>query len=260
MTILTLFAKASNPKQLKQIDDLLKSELGDLDLEVRVLGSPINKWVQVSLSGEDEPIATSYINQKIGVCPTNIKNIIKFSVLKGYISKVDTVKQELRVDVGVFEPKITQTAVPLSYLQAQLADGRRVDLKKLTGTYGFQEGLPVSIKLTNLEGDKDGFLRSEFSVEQLDRIRCWQLSLLDRLIILGASKAEVALVLERTGLNRDVIEVGTLGLFEHALTCKLGTDASGLVSRVGRYMRNSRFIVYNARIVADFIGEKALNL
>lgn len=260
MTILTLFAKASNPKQLKQIDDLLKSELGDLDLEVKVLGSPINKWVQVSLSGEDEPIATSYINQKIGVCPTNIKNIIKFSVLKGYISKVDTVKEELRVDVGVFEPKITQTAVPLSYLQAQLADGRRVDLKKLADTYGFQEGLPVSIKLTNLEGDKDGFLRSEFSVEQLDRIRRWQLSLLDRLIVLGASKAEVALVLERTGLNRDVIDVGALGLFEHALTCKLGTDAAGLVSRVGRYMRNARFIVYNARIVADFIGEKALNL
>jgi hypothetical protein len=41
-----------------------------------------------------------------------------------------------------------------------------------------------------------------------------------------------------------------LGLFEHALVCKLGTDAAGLVSKVGRYVRNARFIVYNSRIVA----------
>ena len=144
MTILTLFAKASNPKQLKQVSDLLKAELGDLDLEIEVLGSPVNKWVQVALSGEDEPIATNYINKRIGTCPVNKKNVTKFSVLKGYISKVDTEKQELQVDVGVFEPKITQAAIALSYLQAQLADGRKDDLKKIADAYGFQEGLPVS--------------------------------------------------------------------------------------------------------------------
>ena len=249
MTILTLFAKASNPKRLKQVSDLLKAELGDLDLEIEVQSSPVNKWVQVTLSGEDEPIATNYINKRIGTCPANKKNVTKFSVLKGYISKVDTEKQELQVDVGVFEPKITQAAIALSYLQAQLADGRKDDFKKIVDTYGFQEGLPVSIKITSLKGEGE-FWRAEFSVEQLDRISRWKLSLLDRLIVLGASKAEVALVLERTGLNRDVIEVETLGLFEHALVCKLGTDAAGLVSNVGRYVRNARFIVYNPRIVA----------
>ena len=250
MTILTLFAKASNPKQLRQVSDLLKAELGDLDLEIEVLGSPVNKWVQLALSGEDEPIATNYINQRIGTCPANIKNVKKFSVLKGFISKVDTEKQELQVDVGVFEPKITQAAIALFYLQAQLADGRKDDLKKLVDTYGFQEGLPVSIKIISLQSSQGELWRAEFSVKQLGRISRWQLSLLDRLIVLGASKAEVALVLERTGLNRDVIEVETLGLFELALTCKLGTDAAGLVSKVGRYLRNARFIVYNSKIVA----------
>jgi hypothetical protein len=44
MTTLTLLVKASNPRQLKQIDDLLKDELGDLDLEVNVLGNPVNSY------------------------------------------------------------------------------------------------------------------------------------------------------------------------------------------------------------------------
>ena len=125
MATLTLLVKASNGGQLKKIDDMLKSEFENLDLEVKVLGNSVNRWVQVSLSGEDEVIATSYINKNIGTCPVNIKNVDKFSVLRGYISKVDADKQELKVDVGVFEPKIIQATIPLAYLQAQLADGRK---------------------------------------------------------------------------------------------------------------------------------------
>ena len=146
MATLTLLVKASNARQLKQVDDLLKSEFENLNLEVKVLGNPVNRWVQVSLSGEDEVIATSYINKGIGTCPVNIKNIDKLSVLKGYISKVDTDKQELKVDVGIFEPKIIQATIPLTYLQAELADGRKVDLKKISEVYGFHPNLPLSVK------------------------------------------------------------------------------------------------------------------
>jgi hypothetical protein len=214
MTILTLLVKASNSGQLKQIGDLLKSEFENLDLEVKVLGNPVNKWVQVSLSGEDEVIATSYINKKLGTCPISIKNVNKFSVLKGYISKVDTAKQELKVDVGVFEPKITQATIPLAYLQAQLADGRKVALKKISEIYGFNENLPLSIKVIRINGEEDEVLQAELSMEQIEKIRLWQQSLLDRLIILGSSLGEIETVLERTRLNRDVIGTEALGMFD----------------------------------------------
>jgi hypothetical protein len=260
MTILTLLVKASNSGQLKQIGDLLKSEFENLDLEVKVLGNPVNRWVQVSLSGEDEVIATSYINKKLGTCPISIKNVNKFSVLKGYISKVDTAKQELKVDVGVFEPKITQATIPLAYLQAQLADGRKVALKKISEIYGFNENLPLSIKVIRINGEEDEVLQAELSMAQIEKIRLWQQSLLDRLIILGSSLGEIETVLERTRLNRDVIGTEALGMFEHALTCKLGTDATGLIPKIGRYMRNAVFIVFNPKKIIGFLGEQALNL
>ena len=260
MATLTLLVKASNAGQLKKIDDLLKSEFENLDLDVKVLGNPVNRWVQVSLSGEDEVIATSYINKNIGTCPINIKNVDKFSVLKGYISKVDTDKQELKVDVGIFEPKIIQATIPLAYLQAQLADGRKVDLKKISEVYGFHANLPLSIKAICLNGEEDKLLQAELSTAQIEKIRLWQQSLLDRLIVLGSSIGEIEKVLERTRLNRDVIGTEALGLFEHALTCKLGTDATGLIPKIGRYMKNSTFVIFSPKKVRGFIGESSLNL
>jgi len=249
MATLTLLVKASNAGQLKKIDDLLKSEFENLDLEVKVLGDTVNRWVQVSLSGEDEVIATSYINKEIGTCPINIKNIDKFSVLKGYISKVDTDNEELKVDVGIFEPKIIQATVPLAYLQAQLADGRKVDLEQISEVYGFHANLPLSIKAVSLNREEDKLLQAELSTVQIEKIRLWQRSLLDRLIVLGSPIGEIEKVLERTRLNRDVIGMEALGLFEHALTCKLGTDAAGLIPKIGRYMKNSTFIIFSPKKV-----------
>jgi len=247
MTNLTLLVKAYNSGQLKQIDDLLKAEFENLALDVKVLGNPVNKWVQVSLSGEDEVIATSYINKNIDTCPVSIKKVAKFSVLKGYISKVDAENQELRVDVGIFEPQIVQAAIPLVYLQAQLADGGKVELKTFSEVYGFRVNLPLSIKVVSLEGEENKRLQAELSTAQIEKISLWKQSLLDRLIILNASHSQIETVLERTRLNRDIIGTETLGLFEHALTCKLGTDAAGLIPKIGRYMRNSVFIVFSPK-------------
>ena len=256
MTTLTLLVKASNLGQVKQIDELLKTQFTELDVEIEVSNNTANRWVQVSLSGEDENIATSYINEEIGTCPTSLENAKKYSVLRGYISKLDLAKQELSVDAGIFEPKIVLATVPLVILQKQLVEGRKVDLKKIAEIYGLVERSPISIKPISPITEESEGLQAELAAEQIERLHSWQQSLLDRLIILGASLDKIENVLERTRLNRDVIEIETLGMFEHALTCKLGTNAAGLFSIVGRYLRNSVFVVFNAKKSLDFLGEQ----
>ncbi len=255
MTTLTLLVKASNFGQVKQIDELLKSQFEELDVEVKVLTTSANKWVQVSLSGEDEAIAASYITKKIGTCPTNLEKAKNLPVLKGYISKLDFDKQELIVDVGIFEPKIVFAIIPLASLQIQLGSGKAVDLKKIAEMYSLAERLPLSIKPVSSMTEEAEGLQAELADEQVKKLHDWQQSLLDRLIILGASKEKIEEVLERTRLNRDVIDIETMGMFEHALICKFGTNAAGLVSVVGRYLRNSVFVVFNARKSFDILGE-----
>jgi hypothetical protein len=260
MTVLTLLVKARSSRQLKLVDDLLKAEFGNLDLDFKVLGAPVNKWVQVSVSGEDEVLATNYINTEIGTCPISVKKAQKFSVLKGYVTKLDTAENELAVDVGIFEPKTTQAAIPLAYLQAQLADGKKADLKEIAEVYGLQENLPLNVRLVDLGGGGEGKrLQAELSTAQIEKMRLWQQSLLDRLIVLGGTVGDIEAVLERTRLSRDVIDTERLGLFEYALTCKLGTDAAGLIPRMGRYMRNAAFVVFNPRKILGFIGEQPLS-
>ena len=256
MTVLTLLVKARSPRQLKLVDDLLKAEFENLDLDFKVLGAPVNKWVQVSVSGEDEVLATNYINTEIGTCPISVKKAQKFSVLKGYITKLDTAQNELAVDVGIFEPKITRAVIPLAYLQAQLADGKKADLKKIAEVYGLKENLPLNVKVVGLGGEGENErLQTELSTAQIEKISLWQQSFLDRLIVLGTTVRDIETVLERARLKRDVIDTERLGLLEYALTCKLGTDAAGLIPRMGRYMRNAVFVVFSPRKILGFIGE-----
>jgi hypothetical protein len=250
MTTLTLLVKASHGGQLKQIQELLNSEFEDLDVEAKVLGNRDNRWVQVELSGEDQTIATSYINNKIGTCPVNLENAKSMDVLTGYISKVDKDKQELKVDIGVFEPKIVQAIIPVAKLQTQLAGGKILDLKRIGETFGLVEGLPIKVQLASSDNEEES-VQAGLSAKEVERVHNWQMSLLDRLIVLGASKDSLRLVLERTRLNRDVINIEELGVFVNALTCKLGTDAAGLIPRIGRYMRYSHFAVFRAKKIFD---------
>ncbi len=244
MTNLTLLTKAWNGGQIRQIDELLHTQFADLDVELKVLSNPTNRWVHVSLEGEDQAVATAYMRKEIGICPAILDTVKADMVLKGYVSKIDIEKQRLVVDVGVFEPKIIHAAIPLANLQLQLADGKNLGLKQITYAYAIAEGLPLSVRVISKNAD---ILNAELSPDQAVMLQNWRQSLLDRLVVLRTSKELVSEVIERTRLSRDVIEVESLGLFEFALVCKLGTDAAGLVSRMGRYMRNAVFVVFAAK-------------
>lgn len=257
MTELTLFVKAFNSGQLKQIDELLQDQFADLDVEAKVVANPASKWVQVFLEGEDEVIAAAYARKEIGTCPVSLENIEAGAALRGYVSKVDESRGQLTVDVGVFEPKVTQAAVPLAALREQFSAGKDVGLRAITEAYGIAEGVPISVKVTSKEAEG---LTAELSSEQVEKLKGWQQSLLDRLIILRAPKELVTATLERTHLDRDVIDVEQLGFFEFALTCKLGTEARGLIPRVGRYMRNAVFVVFYSKRSLVFAGGQGLSL
>jgi hypothetical protein len=53
LTILTLFTKAYNKVQLKQIEESLQTTFEDIDAQIRVLGNSVNRWIQVEVTGED---------------------------------------------------------------------------------------------------------------------------------------------------------------------------------------------------------------
>jgi hypothetical protein len=253
MTTLTLLANVNGHNRLKQIEKTLKLAFEGLDVETKILGIVADRWVQIALTGEDKEIATNYVIKEIGLCPTSFENVRKFSTLKGYITSFKKNGKELPIDVGVFQPKFVHATVPLRYLQGQLVDGRKVALGKIAELYGFCEDLPVSVKVSHLN-KSESQIEAELSNEQVKKYMVWGESLLDRLVVLEPSFHEIKMTLERVNLDRDVIGVEPLGTFEHALTCKLGTDAAGLIPKIGRTLKKAKFSVFNPKKVRRFLA------
>ena len=224
----------------------MKDLLEDLSVEAKILGAAADKWVQVSLSGEDETVATNLLARDFGFCPITLEKAKAAGALKGYVVNLAESTKELRVDVGIFQPATVYASVPLKHLQAELAGEKDTSLKKLAEMWGFSDNLPLTIKITGATA-KGNRLDATLDASQIEKFKLWRDSLLDRLIILGASDYQVKLALEQAGLNRDVIDVDALGMFEHALVCKLGTDAAGLVPRLGRNLHKATFNVFGPR-------------
>jgi hypothetical protein len=252
MTTLTLLTKINNESQLKQIDKALKLAFEGLEVEAKILGTVADRWVQIAAAGEDEGIATNYVIKEIGLCPSNFGNVKKLSTLNGYIINFEKNGKELLIDVGVFQPKIVYATIPLRRLQAQLVDGRKIALGKIAELFGFCKDLPLNIKVTRLN-EEESRIEAELSSRQIRKYTVWRESLLDRLVVLGSSLHEINMTLEHAKLDRDVIDVEPLGLLEHALTCKLGTDAAGLIPKIGRNLKNAKFAVFNPKRLREFL-------
>ena len=101
---------------------------------------------------------------------------------------MDLTKQEVVVDVGIFEPKIVLATIPLTTLYAQLVNGKAVDLKKIAENYALAERSPLSVKPVSPITEETAGFQAELAAEQVEKLHAWQQSLLDRLIVLGASK------------------------------------------------------------------------
>jgi hypothetical protein len=229
--------------------------LQGLKVEAKTCGATSRGWIQVSFSGEDENPALHYLEERIGLCPVNLENIQKFSTVKGRITNLSQSKDELRVDIGVFSPNVYDAVIPLTRLQAQLVDGRKISLREIGELFGFTENIPITVKIDSIDGDKSRFV-AEVAEEQRRQYIAWTESLLDRLLILGASHTGIELAVRQAGFSRDIVAIDPLGGFEYAVVCKLGTDAVGLIPRIGKSLRNARMAVFSPRRIFKFFGNR----
>ncbi|MEM3695950.1 MAG: DUF2110 family protein [Candidatus Bathyarchaeia archaeon] len=251
MPTVTLLLKVYDESQLELVEKSIKSILKGLKVETKICEITPRGMVQINVSGEDEKAALHYLDKEIGICPASFENLNKYSEAKGRITSLNKSKTELYVNIGIASP-IVDATIPLQRLQAQLADGRKIALKKLIELYGFCEHLPIIIKILDINKDKN-FIEAMLSESQISKYKKWTKSFLDRLIILGISPLELRLALKRARINRDIINIEPLGLFENAVACKLGTDAVGLIPKIGKILDNATFSVFSPKRILEFM-------
>ena len=240
MPTVTLLEKAYGPHRPEIFETIFSSLCEGFKVKLRVVDTTSRGWIRLEVSGEDETIALRFLDQKFGLAPVSVDTLRKFSVVRGRVLSFAEGKSELQVDIGVFSPKTCDAVIPVQRLQVQLANGKALTFRQFTELFCLYEKLPLSVKIVSDINAQKERVEAELSEAQLSQTTHWIRSCLDRLIVLGAPFSEVEDALGRSKHSRDVVRVEQLGLLEHALVCKLGTDAVGLIPKLGPLLPNAR--------------------
>jgi hypothetical protein len=209
-----------------------------LKVKIKFQGKTERDWVIVEIAGEDQTAALRLLDQEIGLAPTFDK-IGKFSLLRGRIIDSGKNSTELHVDVGVFSPKIYDAMIPLKSLQTQLLDGKKLPLKSIIELFCLHDYIPFSIKIVTDLNTNEKMWKAELSEKQLSFFTNWINSSVDRLIVVGITRHDVENAVEASKHRRDIIQIESIGFLEHIIECKLGTNALGLIPKLGPYLSSA---------------------
>ncbi|MDH5782901.1 MAG: DUF2110 family protein [Candidatus Bathyarchaeota archaeon] len=258
MPMITLLEKVYGPFSQKILQVRLASLCKDLMVKAKVVSKTSRGWVQVELTGEDQTVAIEFLDREIGVAPVGIDEVKRFSTIKGMVIFAGEKEQELLVDIGVYSPRVYDATVSLERLRAQLADGKKLPLQRLIELFCLYDFMPLHVKITRDVKLEHEQVEAELSETQLSKFIQWMASSLDRLIVLGATLSQVKHAIRVSGHNRDIIRVETLGLLEHAVVCKLGTDAIGLTPKLGPHLYTATLAPFSPRKIRQTINRSFL--
>ncbi|MFQ6080060.1 MAG: DUF2110 family protein [Candidatus Bathyarchaeia archaeon] len=233
MQRVTLLEKVYGPISSKTLEPTLLSLCKGLKVGLKVVGETSRGWVQIEVSGEDETVALRYLDQRVGLAPASLDELKRFSTVRGKVVSSGKSRNELYVDIGVSSPRICDAAIPLQSLQAQLADGKKLPLQRIIELFCLYDHLPLEVKIVGHVDAQNERVVAVLSEAQLSQITRWIRSNLDRLIVLGALTSHVERAIKASKHGRDIIKIERLGLLEHAIVCKLGTQAIGLIPKLG---------------------------
>lgn len=189
-------------------------------------------WARVDVTGDDGEIVSELVSRRLGVAHTSRSEIEVFGTYTGLVA--NTTANTLEIDLGLEIPKPETVKVKLSTLRAQLCDGRAMAMKDLVDNYCLFHGSKVDIRTTSLTPEIEGWLADS----QIDTYSDWISMRLDRILVFESSEREVDLAIRRANLGRDIIAVDHITLTTHSALCKSGTDAVGLLPKLGWYLRN----------------------
>ena len=256
MATVTLLEKVYGHYSARSFESMFKEMCKGLNVRLKILNCAPRGWIRIELRGEDEKVALKFLEKEMGLAPVHRGNVKQGDIIRGRIVASKS-KLELHVDIGVYEPELTDAAISLRHLQAQLADGKKLALQTIVELYGLYTNLPLEVKVWKPRAEMET-IRTELSENQISTFNNWLSQKLERLIILGATIEEVEYAVKKLRLSRDIYGIESLGLLEHAVICKLGTEARGLIPKLGPKLPNAVLIPFSPSKILKVTGRAKL--
>jgi len=213
-----------------------------LEVAAQIVGTTGNGFVMIEVHGSDAEVFTELIRRKLRLAPSDLSQVEVHANFKAYATKIDLKRQSIEVEIGPlstrFRSEITREA-----LIAQLCDGKEIPVDKIARTYCIQEGVPVLVRITSIDPERRS-IGTWVSDDQTSRYEEWRRQRFQRIIAVGGFQNELREAMRISRVERDVIAVEELALTAHSLVCKLGTDAPGIIAKIGRHISNFRLYAF----------------
>jgi hypothetical protein len=173
----------------------------------------VTKWISVTVSGPDEELAADLLTKKYG----KLHDVQRGDVVLAWLAAVND--EGVTLDVGC-----KLVLVPHSRLKPL----GRGTAPQVASRFGLIKCLPLEVILVEAN-------EAEFTKNQIDTLWRWKKGT-DRINVNNATRAQIHSALKRTGHGRDVYAIERLGVLEHSIVCKQGTDAPGIIPRIGPFL------------------------
>jgi hypothetical protein len=230
---------------LRRDQNLLQSTLAKEaeGLAVEWESSLTHGWLTMKARGDDAEAFVNLLKKRMGEAPVEIGRIEKWDNLRGYITGAGRVGFGVYIDVGVLQPRPKDALYPLHRLRAQLSDGVQESAKQVLAANALVDYFPVKTVVTEIEGDK---ITVELADETLQMFLSWRKYPLDRLVAVGLSTDQAQKLVRQMRLTTDIIEICPLSFFVQSFVLKVGTDAPGIIAKVGSRLRGVPLASYSA--------------
>jgi hypothetical protein len=175
----------------------------------------LTKWISVTVSGPDEELATDLLTKKYG----KLRDVQRGDIVRAWLAEINDT--DLALDAGG-----KRVLVPQSKLK-QLGRGTALQVAL---RFVLIRCLPLEVRLVEEN-------EAELTKNQIDTLWRWKRGT-DRINVNNATRAQIHAVLKRSGHARDIYAIERLGILEHSIVCKHGTDAPGLIPIIGPFLES----------------------
>lgn len=199
------------------------------------------QWLKIRAKGEDIDAFLNLLREDFGEAPVSRANLERWDTVRGFVSGAGRIGYGVYLDIGIQDPSPKDALYPLHRMRAQLTDGELLSAREILDRNALVDYVPLKITVTELEGDN---ISVQMQDDARDRILSWRKYPFDRVLVIGADKALAENAVRSSGLHGDIVEVESLSLFVQSLVCKIGTDAAGVIAKIGNRLRGLELKAY----------------
>lgn len=186
------------------------------------------------LVGDDSEVVSELVSRRLGLAQTELMGIENLGHYEGIITGQTATC--LQIDIGIEKPRPLTIKVDLNTLRAQLCDGKALSMEEIVEHYCLFPSTRAAVRITNFEPESE-LAEGWLADSQLALFSNWISTRLDRIQVFDSSKREVEFAVRKANLDRDIISVERQTLTTQSVVCKLGTDAIGLIPKLGSILR-----------------------